>query len=90
MADHRRGACNHRALIAQFRHKLPRQHHRHRAFRAVEDQRRRRQPLAASAQHIGSADIARPDLAQVAGAEQACQDYAKGDRAEQITHGDQR
>ena len=43
----------------------PRQHDRQRRLQRVERERRRRQPLAAGAQDIGGADVARADRAQV-------------------------
>src|SRR3546814_1326343 len=85
MADHRRRARDHRGMIAEFGNEMPREQHRDRALRAVEDQGRRRQLLAPGAPHIGRADIARPDLAQVARAEQSGQDDAARDRTQQIT-----
>ena len=55
-----------------------------RAFQRVAQQRRGREPLAAGAQHIGGADIAGADCADVAEARRAGEDQAEGDRAEQI------
>ena len=55
-----------------------------RALAGVEDQGRGRRALVAGAQHVGRADVARPDLAQVAEAERAGDEQAEGDRAEQV------
>src|SRR5262249_3787662 len=54
------------------------------ALAAVEQERRRRQPLAAGAQHIGGADIARADLTDVAEARRPGQQQAEGDGAQEI------
>ena len=63
---------------------MRRDQHRDRALAAIEQQRRRGQPLAAGAQHVGRADIARSDRAQIARAGQPRQQHAERDRAEQI------
>ena len=58
--------------------------HGGRALQRVEQQRRGGKPLVAGAQHIGRADIAGADLADVAEAGGAGQQQAERDRAEQI------
>src|SRR5262249_36869607 len=58
--------------------------HRYRALERIADQRRGRQPLVAGAQHIGCADIAGADAAQILRARKARDDDAERDRAEQI------
>ena len=58
--------------------------HRGGALQRVAHQRRGREPLAAGAQHIGGADIARTDLADIAEPGEARENQAEGDRAEQI------
>jgi hypothetical protein len=50
------------------------QPHGHAAFQQIEQQGARRQALAPGAQHIGGADVARSDRAQIAGAGQASED----------------
>jgi hypothetical protein len=61
------------------------QQHRDQALGKVEQQRRRRQPLAPGPQHVGGADVARADLAQVARAGHACQYHPEGDRPQQVS-----
>ena len=58
--------------------------HRSRALRHIEHQGQRGQPLAAGAQHIGRADIARADLPDVAEAGEPGQQQPERDRAEEI------
>ena len=57
------------------------------ALRGVEQQRQRGEPLAARAQHVGRADIAGADLAQIAEPGELGEDQAERDRAEQIAAG---
>ena len=54
------------------------------ALAAIEHQGRDRQSLATGSKHIGRADIARSDLAQVAGPAEFGQDQTKWDGTEQI------
>ena len=58
--------------------------HRHHALQRIEQQGGGRQPLAAGAQHVGRADIARADLADVAQPRGAGQQQAERDRAQQV------
>jgi hypothetical protein len=55
----------------------PGQQHRRQPLAQVEQQRCRGQPLAPGAQHVGRADVARTDRAQVARPEQPRQDQAE-------------
>ena len=64
---------------------MPGKQNRDRPLAAVEEQRRRRQPLAPGPQHVGRADIARPDRPQVARPEGPRQQQPKRDRAQDIT-----
>ena len=57
------------------------------ALQHVAEQRRGREALAAGAQHVGRADIAGADGADVARAREPGQDQAERDRAEQIADG---
>ena len=54
------------------------------ALEHVTEERRRGEPLAAGAQHIGGADIAGADAADVGRAGQPRDDEAKRNRAEQV------
>ncbi len=63
---------------------IPGDQHRGNALGRVEDQRQRRQLAPAGAQHIGGADIARADLADIAEPGGARDQQAERDRAEQI------
>ena len=56
----------------------------HGAFQHVAEQRRGGQALAAGAQHVGRADIAGADRAQILRAGDLRQDHAERDRAEQV------
>jgi hypothetical protein len=77
-----KGACaGQRCPIGR---KRARDQHRRRALAHVEQQRRRRQPLAAGAQHVGGADIARSDRAQITRAGKPREKQAERDRAEEI------
>ena len=57
---------------------------RHGALERIEQQRRGGEALVAGAQHIGRADIAGADRADVAEAGDPRQDQAEGHRAEEI------
>ncbi len=54
------------------------------ALAHIQHQGQRRQSLAAGAQHVGGADIARPDLADVAEAGDSAQHQPERDRAQQV------
>jgi len=62
----------------QFGRDRPREADRRRALGQVEQQRRRREPLATGAQDVGRADIARSDLTDIARAAQPRQQQTKG------------
>src|SRR5690606_15148917 len=62
----------------------PREPNRQKAFRAVEQQRRRREPLAAGAQHVGGADVARADGANVAPSGRLGEQQPERNRAERV------
>ena len=64
--------------------------HRDGAFEHVAEQGRGGQAFAAGAQHVGGADIARADRADVASAGEPGQDQAERDRAEQIADDERR
>ena len=57
---------------------------RRRRLQRVEDKGRGGEVLAAGAQHVGRADVARADRAQIPGAGEARQDQTERDRAEQV------
>lgn len=57
---------------------------RHGALEHIPYQRCGGEGLVAGAEHIGRADVAGADCADVAYAGEACEDEAEGDRAEQI------
>ena len=57
---------------------------RKRSLQAVEQKRRGREILATGPQHVGRADVARPDGADVGGAGQPRQQQAERDRAEEV------
>src|SRR5665809_174426 len=61
--------------------------HGNRTLGDVEQQRQRRERFAARAQHIGRADIASADLAEVAEPGELRQDEAEGNGAQEITDG---
>ena len=54
-------------------------------FGEIEQQRRGGEPLAPRPQHIGRADVARSDPAQVSRATEPCQDHPERNRAEQVS-----
>ena len=81
MADHR---AERRRLCGIFARKGPGQQHRNGPLGPVQQQRQRRGFFVAGAQHIGRADIARPDIAQVAQPHQPRQQHAKSDGADDI------
>ena len=58
--------------------------HRRGAFQRIEKKRRGRKILAAGAQNIGRADIARADAAQICHASHAGEQQAERDRAAEI------
>ncbi len=57
---------------------------------AIQQQGRQCQLLVAGAEHIGGADIAGADLADIAEAGEAGEDQAEGNRAQQIAAGQDR
>src|SRR5262245_65419116 len=66
------------------------QQYRERALERIADERRRREPLAAGAQHVGRADIAGADGADVGGAGEPRQDQSERDRAAEIAEAERR
>jgi len=81
VAEEGADARRHRRALAG---EVPRQEDRHRALQRVAEEGGERQPLAAGPQHVGGADVARADLADVAEPGGARQDEAEGDRAEAV------
>ena len=73
---------------AEFQAEIAADQRRGRALQHVEQQRQRREALVAGPQHIGGADVARADLADVAEAGGARDQQTEGDRAEQIAEGE--
>ncbi len=67
-------------LIKEF----PGEQHRAKTLGEIEQQHRRRQPLAAGAQDIGRADIAAADLADVALARQSRENQPERNRAQPV------
>ena len=59
----------------------PRCRVRRRALEQIEREGRRREPLAAGAQHVGRADVARADRAQITRPAEPRQDQAERNRA---------
>src|SRR5207248_6544215 len=62
--------------------------HRDRPLRAVEQQGRRGEPTPTGSQHVGRADIARADGADVANARSPGEQQPEGNRAEQVSNND--
>ena len=79
----KRGEPANRRKFGQYH---PRDAHRRCALAHIKQQRRRRQPFAPRAEHIGRADIARANLAQIARAKHFGKDKAKGNRPKQIAN----
>ena len=69
---------------AEFQAEIASDQRRGRAFQHVEQQRQRREALLAGPKHVGGADVARADLADVAEAGGARDQQTERDRAEQI------
>ena len=84
MADEGRNARQHPGLEPAI---MARQQHGGGALAGIEQQRRRRQPLVAGAQHIGGADIARSDRADI-DADRPRQQQPERNTAEQIADAD--
>ena len=70
-------------------HRL-REHHRQRALENVAEKRRRGERTAAGAQHVGRADIARTDLADIGSAGEARDQQAERNGAAQIAENKRR
>ena len=84
---HRKAMAQNRAIGGHDRHVLPvdaGQQDRRRAFAGVEQQGHQRQSLVAGAQHIGGADIAAANGANIAKTGEAGQQQPAGHRAQQI------
>src|ERR1041384_5558668 len=62
--------------------------HSHGAFQGVCDKGRSGEVAAASAQHVGGADVAGSDAADIADAGQPREEHAERDRSEQVTEGE--
>src|SRR6478609_7328978 len=88
LQPHRKQVAEKRAERSQHRRvgaaEIARDDHRDRALQHVADQRRRGEALAPGAQHIGGADIAGADRAQVLRSRQLGEDQPERNRAEQI------
>jgi hypothetical protein len=80
MAEDREARCDERGNVAPFL----RDHHGGCTLRQIEQQGQSGKALAASAQDIGRADIAGPDLSDVAVPGEPGQQQPERDRAEEI------
>ncbi len=83
MPKERGEACDHRGFGAEARCEPDRQC----ALRGIEQEGQRGEFLAAGAQHVGRADIAGADVADVAKAGKLREDQAERNRAQQVPDG---